>query len=480
MSLLGGAAGVLPAVWGTSLLVQIAPVGIPRLDSVRFDVPILAFGLIVSIATGAIIGLVPAFQAARIDQREALQQSGTRGSVGLARSRARGLLVISEVALAFVLTVASGLLVKSFISAVNVNAGFDSQNLFTVDFSLSGPRYDDDKAVIQNEREVLDRVNALPGVRAAAIVSVLPGTGGLGNWDQRGFVVQDRHVPDAQVPSVDAYFVSPDYLRTMGIPLKRGRDFTAADAASPQPVALVSESTARQMFPGEEPLGRRIQLGGRHDDQPWATIIGIVGDVHHYGLDSPVTPQAYQLYSHKSFSDPTLVVRSTLSEQTLLREVQDKIWSIDKNLPISTPVMMDEFIARSLAQRRFTMLLLGGFGGLALLLAAIGIYGVMSYTVAQRTNEIGIRVALGAQSRDILGLVSRDGMLRAGCGLLAGLVASLALTRVLSSQLFAVSAIDPLTFGAVLLLLAGSAFLACYIPARRATRVDPLVALRYE
>lgn len=480
LSLVGGAAGVLLAVWGTSFLVQIAPAEIPRLDSVHFDIPILAFGLIVSIATGAVIGLAPAFQAARIDQREALQQSGTRGSVGLGKSRARGLLVISEVALAFVLTVASGLLVKSFISAVNVNPGFDSQNLFTVDFSLSGPRYDDDKVVIQNEREVLDRVNALPGVKGAAIVSVLPGTGGLGNWDERGFVIQDRHIPDPQVPSVDTYFVSPDYLRTMGIPLKRGRDFTGADAASPQPVALVSESTARQIFPGEEPLGRRIQLGGRHDDQPWATIIGVVGDVHHYGLDAPVTPQAYQLYSHKSFSDPTLVVRSTLSEQALVHEVQDQIWSVDKNVPISTPVMMNEFIERSLAQRRFTMLLLGGFGGLALLLAAIGIYGVMSYTVAQRTNEIGVRVALGAQSRDILRLVSREGMLRAGFGLLAGLVGSLALTRVLSSQLFAVSAIDPLTFGVVLMLLTGIAFLACYIPARRAMQVDPVVALRHE
>ncbi len=480
LSLLGSAGGVLLAIWGTSFLVQIAPAAIPRLDNIHFDVPILAFSLVVSIATGVLIGFVPAFQASRVDQREALQGAGTRGTVGLARDRARGLLVVSEVALAFVLTVASGLLLKSFMSVVNVNPGFNSQNVFTVDFSLSGPRYDDEKAVIQKEREVLDRVHALPGIQAAAIVSVLPGTGGLGNWDQRGFIIQDRPIPDPQVPSVDTYFISPDYLHTMGISLKRGRDFTAADAASPSQVALISEATARQMFPGEDPLGRRVQLGGRHEDQPWATIVGIVGDVHHYGLDLPVTPQAYQLYSHRSFSDPTLVIRSTVGEQSLLREVQDQIWAVDKNVPISTPVIMSEFVSRSLAQRRFTMLLLGGFGGLALLLAAIGIYGVMSYTVAQRTNEIGIRVALGAQSRDILNLVSREGMLRVGAGLLAGLVVSLALMRILSSQLFAVSAIDPLTFGAVLLLLAGVALLACYVPARRAMRVDPLIALRYE
>jgi ABC-type antimicrobial peptide transport system permease subunit len=224
----------------------------------------------------------------------------------------------------------------------------------------------------------------------------------------------------------------------MGIPLTRGRDFTTADAESPSPVALISELTARQIFPNEDPLGKRIQLGGRHEDQPWATIIGIVGDVHHYGLDLPTSPQAYELYNHMTFSSPSLVIRSSVGMQSLVREVQEQIWAIDKNVPIETPSMMSEILAQSLAQRRFTMSLLAGFGALALLLAAIGIYGVMSYTVAQRTSEIGIRVALGAQSRDILSLVSREGMLRAGFGLLAGLIASLALTRVLASQLFAV------------------------------------------
>jgi putative ABC transport system permease protein len=250
LSLLGGIGGVLLAIWGTSFLVQIAPAAIPRLGNVHFDILILGFSLAVSIATGALIGLVPAFQAARVDQREALQGSGTRGTVGLARDRARGLLVVSEVALAFVLTVASGLLLKSFITAINVKPGFNPQNLFTVDFSLSGPRYDDEKAVIQKEREVLDRVHALPGVQAAAIVSVLPGTGALGNWDQRGFIIQDRPMPDPEVPSADAYFVSPDYLHTMGIPLERGRNFTDADAASPSQVALVSEAAARQVAIG--------------------------------------------------------------------------------------------------------------------------------------------------------------------------------------------------------------------------------------
>ncbi|MGB6461515.1 MAG: ABC transporter permease [Candidatus Acidiferrum sp.] len=480
LSVAGGVGGILLAIWGTSFLVQMAPQGIPRLDATRFDATILLFCLGVSIVTGALMGLVPAFQAARVDQREALQQQGTRGVVGLGQNRARGLLVVSEVALAFVLTVASGLLLKSFLSAMIVNPGFNPKNVLTMDFNLSGSRYNDDKTVIQMERDVLSRVSVLPGVQAAAIVSVLPGNGEAGNWDQRGFIIQDRHIPDPEVPSVDAYFVSPDYLRTMGIPVKRGRNFTAADAASPAPVALVSELTARQIFGKEDPLGRKIQLGGRHDDKPWATIIGVVGDVRHYGLDLPASPQAYQLYTHETLSSPSLMIRSSVGMQSLVREVQKQIWALDRNVPISTPFMMEGILAQSLAQRKFTMLLLTGFGALALLLAALGIYGVMSYTVAQRTNEIGIRVALGAQSRDILGLVSREGMLRTAIGLLAGLMASLAFSRILASQLFAVSSVDPLTFAAVILLLSGIASLACYIPARRAQRVDPLTALRYE
>jgi predicted permease len=333
---------------------------------------------------------------------------------------------------------------------------------------------------VQMEREVLNRISALPGVRGAAIVSVLPGNGAAGAWDSRGFNIRDRRIPDPDVPSVDAYFVSPDYLHTMKIPLIRGRNFTEKDAESPSPVALISALTAKQIFPNEDPLGKHIQLGGRRDDQPWATIVGIVGDVHHYGLDLPATPQAYELYTHMTFNEPSLVVRSTIGMPRLVREVQQQIWGLDKDVPIETPFMLSEILGQSLAQRRFTMSLLIGFGALALFLAALGIYGVMSYTVAQRTNEIGIRVALGAQSRDILGLVSREGMLRAGIGLLAGLAASLAVSRGLANQLFAVGAMDPITFASVLLLLGGIALLACYVPARRAMRVDPVVALRHE
>jgi putative ABC transport system permease protein len=479
LSLLGGAGGVLLASWGTSLLVQMAPATIPRLDDAQLNFPVLAFSFLVSVATGLLMGLVPGLQASRIDQREAIEK-GTRGAGGVLHGEIRSLLVISEVALAFVLTASSGLLLKSFLGAMDVDPGYDPRNLFTLDFSLSGPQYDDQKVVVQKEREILERISSLPGVQAAALADVLPGTAALGNFDRRGFVIQDRPKPDPENPSVDAFFVTPDYLRVMKIPLWRGRDFTTADATSRAPVALVSETAAREIFPGESPLGRRIQLGGRQENQPWATIVGIVGDIHQYGLDSPVTPQAYELYSHQSFTDATLIIRSARSEESLRRAAEQQIWAVDGNVPTSTPFLMSEIISRSLAQRRFTMLLFGGFGALALLLAAIGIYGVMSYTIEQRTSEIGIRVALGAEPRDILGLVSGEGMLRAGLGLCVGLAASLGVTRLLSSQLFAVGTLDPLTFGAVFVLLAGVALLACYLPARRATQVDPLIALRHD
>ena len=480
LSLLGGAGGVFLASWGTSFLVKLAPAAIPRLADAQLNFPVLAFSFLVSVATGVLMGIVPGLQTSRIDQREALEGQGARGVAGGLPSQVRGLLVVSEVALAFVLTVASGLLLKSFLSAMEVDPGYDPRNLFTLDFSLSGPRYDDEKVVIENERAILGRITSLPGVEAAALVDVLPGTAALGNFDRRGFVIQDRPKPDPEDPSVDAFFVTSDYFRTMKIPLLRGRGFTRADAASPVPVALISQTAAREIFPGENPLGRRIQLGGRQEDQPWATIVGMVGDIREYGLDSPVTPQAYELYSHQSFTGVTLIIRSAVSEASLLRRAEQQIWAVDGGVPISTPLRMSEIISRSLAQRRFTMLLLGGFGALALLLAAIGIYGLMSYTIERRTSEIGIRLALGATRADILGLVSGEGMLRVGLGLFVGLAASVGVTRLLSSQLFAVSALDPVIFAVVFALLAGVALLACYIPARRAMQVDPLISLRHE
>jgi len=480
LSLLAAAGGVLLAFWGTPLLLHWAPAEIPILNRVHFDPGILLFTLAITTATGILMGLAPALETSRADHREALQQ--TSRSIGAAsRSRIRGFLVSSQVALAFVLTVASGLLLKSFVHVWNVNPGFNIQNLYEVNFSLIGAKYDDDQAVVRAQTEVLARIRRIPGVDSAGLTSTPPIAGGFGSYDRSGFVVQDDRIPDPQVPSVDRYIVSPDYFSTMQIPLLRGRLFTETDAAGSNQVAIISELTARQLFPGKNPLGKRIQLGGRRDDQPWAEIIGIVGDVHQYGLDSSATPQAYLPYSQYPFNyAAVLFARSTIAPAALTRAIEEQIRAIDKNTLVFNPALMTEVLSHSLAQRRFTMALLSAFGALALLLAAVGIYGVMSYIVAQRTSEIGVRMALGAQRRDVLGLISREGMLRAGFGLLAGLVVSLALTRVLTSQLFAVSALDPLTFVAVLFVLAGVALGACYLPARRASRVDPMVALRYE
>jgi putative ABC transport system permease protein len=480
LSLIAAAGGVLLAFWGTPLLLHWAPAEIPLLNRVHFDPGILLFTLAITTVTGIFMGLVPALETLRADHREALQQS-SRSVGGSSRSRIRGFLVSAQVGLAFVLAVASGLLLKSFVHVWNVDPGFNIQNLYELNFSLIGAKYDDDQAVVRTQTEVLARVRRIPGVDSAALTSTPPIAGSFGSFDQCGFIIQDERIPDPQVPSVDRYFVSPGYFDAMHIPLVRGRLFNDTDAAGTNRVAVISEMTGRQIFPGKNSLGKRIQLGGRHDDRPWAEIIGIVGDVHQYGLDSSATAQAYLLYSQFPFNYPTvLFARSTVAPGALTRAIEEQIRTVDKNTLVFNPALMTEILSHSLAQRRFTMALLSAFGALALLLSAVGIYGVMSYIVVQRTSEIGVRMALGAQRRDVLALISREGMLRAGFGLFAGLVVSIGLTRVLTSQLFAVSALDPLTFLGVLFLLAGAAFCACYLPAHRAARVDPIVALRYE
>jgi len=476
VSLLGGVGGILLAVWGTQLLISWGPQEIPRLSEVRLDGSVLIFTLVVSMATGMLTGIVPALQAAHVDQREALQQT-SRSLVGVSPSRFRSLLVVAEVSLAFVLAAGSGLLSRSFVRAVSVNPGFDAQNLYTTNFALFGPRYQDRKAVVHFEREALERIRSLPGVEAAGIASTLPSGG---NFDRAGFQIQDRMIPDPQVPSVDRYQVSPDYFRAMGIPLKRGRLFTEADAAGPSPAAIISEMTAREMWPNEDPIGKQIQLGGRHEDRPWAEIIGIVGDVHQYGLDSPATPQAYLLYTHEPFRRPCLVIRSQLNTDALTHEIEGQVRALDKNVPMWNPAPMGEILSGSLARRRFTTGLFSCFGFLAVLLAAIGIYGVMAYQVAQGTGEIGIRMALGAQRGDVLTMVLSGGARLVSLGVGFGLCGAAGLSRLLRSQLYEISPNDPVTLGGVVMLVMLVALLACFAPTRRAMRVDPMVALRYE
>jgi predicted permease len=479
LSVLGGAAGICLAVWGTSLLAKWAPQQIPRLDKVHVDPGVLLFALLISTVTGLLMGVVPALQASRVDHRQAMQQSG-RGVLGT-RSHVRSMLVASEVCLAFVLTAASGLLLKSFVRAWNVDPGFTAQRLYEVNFTLIGAKYGDEKAVVRAQTETLERLRQISGIESVSLASTPPGVGGFGGFDRAGFHIQDRNIPANQVPSVDRYIVSADYFRTTGIPVVRGRVFTDEDAAGANPVAIVSETTARKIFAGENPLGRHIQLGGRSETQPWAEIVGVVGDVHQYGLDAPVTPQAYVLYTHTPFTYATVVlVRSGVATAALTRAIEEQIWALDKNTLVFNPALMSQVVSDSLAQRRFTMSLLSGFGALALILAAIGIYGVLSGTVAQRTNEIGIRMALGARGRDVGRMVLGEALLMAGAAVAIGWLVAQIGARVLRSLLFEVSPNDPATLLAVSAVLLSVAAIAALVPVWRAMRVDPMVALRCE
>jgi predicted permease len=479
LSSLGGIAGVLLAIWGTRLLAQWAPPQIPRVADIHVDTGVLLFALLVSTGTGIVMGLAPSLQASRIDHRLALQRA-SRGVSG-GQSKFRATLVASQICLAFVLTAASGLLLKSFIRAWSVDPGISAHNLYETNFSLTGKKYSEDKVTVAAQIEILDRVRRLPGVESVSITSTPPLAGSFGGFDQASLHIQDRRVPDPQAPSVDRYVVSADYFATTRIPLLRGRYFTQADAESPAQVAIISERTARQIFSNEDPLGKRIQLGGRNDDRPWAEIIGIVGDIHQYGLDMPTTPQAYVLYTQLPANYATvLLVRSSIAPSALTPAINEQIWSLDKNTLIFNPMLMDQLLTDSLAQRRFTMSLLSGFGIVALVLAATGIYGVLSCTVAQRTSEIGVRMALGARRSDVGRMVLREALLLTLLAISVGCGASLLVTRALRGLLFEVRPNDPATLVFVSAGILVVTTLSAFLPAWRAASIEPTLALRQE
>jgi predicted permease len=479
LTLAGGVCGVLLANWGVSALAGWGPADIPRLTEARVDIPVLIFSLGASILTGLLAGVIPALQAARTDEREALQ-SGGRGTVGLSRGRFRSLFVVGELGLAFVLAIGTGLLIRSLGQLIGVQPGFQTHDLHSMNFSLIGPKYEKDPQVVSAEQELLARIRKVAGVTNAAFVSTLPLGGG---YDQRNIFAQDHPVAlDTEAPGVDTYYVSDSYFETMKIPLRRGRYFTTADitAGSDAQVALVSEGTAKLMWPGGDAIGKRIKLGGRQETKPWSTIVGIVGDVRQYGLDTAATADAYLPYTQNVDSSQVVVIRSGLPTQTLTRAVEEQLAALDKDAPVFGAESMNDMISDSLVQRRFVAGLVGGFGVLALVLAAIGIYSVIAYGVAQRTSEFGIRLALGALPRNVLEMVLLGGARLTLTGLGVGLVLALAVTRLMSSLLYEVSPQDPLTIFGVAVLLSVVALGASWLPARRATRVDPMVALRYE
>jgi putative ABC transport system permease protein len=480
LSVLGGAAGLLFAQWGTSMLLALRPENLARLSGIHMDTRVLLFVLVVSVLTGIVFGMAPAWIAARADVAGALKESGRSTTASTMGHSIRRILVISELAVALVLLVGAGLLIKGFSRLRSVNPGFNSSGVITMYLQLPETRYGEIPKQTQFRRELLTRLNSLPGVQAAMVTDIPLG----GNYVGHRFVIDGR--PPVAVggePLVQTLSVMGDYFHVMQIPLRAGREFTPLDREGQPRVAIVNEEIVREFFPHEDPIGVRICWAGDVGPPRWMTVIGVVADVKHSGLNQPTDPAVYTPFSQnderwRRFM--TLAIRARDASPGLVEEVKKQIWSLDGQIPVSDVHAMDELIAVSLAQQRFNMLLLGLFAALALILAAVGIYGAMAYAVNQRTHEIGIRTALGAQRRDVLRLVMKDGAKIALFGIASGIAGALALTRLMASLLFEVKPTDPATFAGVAILLALVALAACYIPARRAMRVDPMVALRYE
>ncbi|HEX8179244.1 MAG TPA: ABC transporter permease [Pyrinomonadaceae bacterium] len=479
LALAGGATGLLLALWGVDLLRAAGPRDIPRLSEAGLDWRVLAFTCAVSLATGMLFGLAPALRSTETDLSEALKEGGRSMTTGFKGQRLRGLLVVSEVALALVLTVGAGLMLKSFRRLLGVAPGFDPERVLTMDLSLSSDSYAQARSKIVFYDQLLERVRALPGVEAASLTSALPLTGAVFGGP---FSIENRPLDLSAALPPRAYLrtVTPGYFRVMSIPLKTGRDFDATDTEQSVPVVLINETLARNFFPGGNAMGQRIKIGAPQNPRPWLQIVGVVGDVKSDGLDAAAMPEMYLPFTQNTAPNMTLAVRTPDAPGLLAAPVRRVVQTLDRQQPVFHIRTMRQLLAASIAQRRFNMLLLGAFALVALVLAASGIFGVMSYTVAQRTHEIGVRRALGAQTRDVLRLVIGHGLRLVLVGVGAGLCAAFALSRVLNSLLYDVSATDPATFAAVALLIVAAALLACYLPARRATKVDPMVALRHE
>jgi predicted permease len=487
LSLTGGLLGLILSVIALRFLTAFAPANIPRLSEVSLDLRVLAFTIAVSLVTGLLFGIVPALHASRTNLYEGVKDSSRSMSTGRGQNRLRGLLVVSEVTLVFVLLIAAGLMLKSFRRLLDVAPGFDPAHVLTARVTLPALSYPSQKKV-DFYHQLVDRLGQQPNVQAAAVIRDLP----LSGTDPRyGVTVEGRSL-EAQDGgyTVRLRIISPDYFKAMGIALKRGRYFNEHDDANAPGVVIINESAAQKMFPGQDPLGQVLETNGTFAPDK-CTIVGIIGDVKFGGLDSQADPETYLPYTKlpESFMQPAIgsmavIVRGAGRAADLASAVRQQVAAIDPNVPVSSVLTMDEVLANSVAPRRFNLLLIVVFAVVALVLAAVGIYGVLAYWVTQRTQEIGIRMALGAQPADIFKLVLRQAMtivlIGLGLGLLAAFGLARLLARVFAGLLFGVRATDPATFAVVALLLAAVALLACYIPARRAVRVEPTTALRYE
>ncbi|MCU1273165.1 MAG: hypothetical protein JWO48_596, partial [Bryobacterales bacterium] len=473
----GGALGLLIPMWGIDALVSLSPQNLIGLDHVGVSLPVLGFTFGVSLLTGVLFGFIPALDASRFDPNEALKETG-KSNTGNPRSRGvRNLFVITEMALALVLLVAAGLMIKSFFRLQAVDPGFDAKNLLTMRVLLPDTKYKEDNQRVAFFRNAVEQIEKLPGVSSASAISFLP-FADLGA--ATGFTIEGRPAPAAgQGPVTDVRVTDEKYFQTMNIPVLAGRTFNVQEATEDRHVIVINETLARKYFQGENPLGKRLLVSMKAVAEP-TEVIGVVGDAKYDKLEGEPRAMIYWAHPQLGYSGMTIIARTAGEPMSLAPAAQRVIQSIDPDQPVSDVRTMESWIGNSVARARFGTVLLALFGVVALMLAAIGIYGVISYSVTQRTHEIGIRMALGAKPGDVLRMVIKQGMAVSVLGIALGIVGAFAATRVLASMLYEVAPTDPLTFVSIPLLLSLVALLASYIPARRATKVDPMEALRYE
>jgi putative ABC transport system permease protein len=474
LALLGGALGLFFAFLGEQTLLALMPENLPRREEVQLDIYVYGFALLLSLATGLLFGAAPAAHASKLALNDPLKNAG-RGAVGGSGQRLRGFLVVSEVALALVLLVGAGLLIRSFGRLSRVDPGFRTDKLVAMGISVPDTRYHSQPSRIAFYGQLLQRLKALPGVEAVAAVNRLP----LGGSNVMvGITIEGRGQPESPA-SIDRRVVTPEYFRTLGIPVVKGRGFTDLDRTGAPAVAVVNQTMARRFWPNDDPIGGRVRLRNSSSGLVVA-IVGVAGDIKHHGLDTEPQPELYVPYAQAGVQDMTIVMRTAVPPDRLMSALRQQVWLLDKQIPVPSIRTLDDVLAASIARPRFRTLLLGLFAGLALLLAAVGIYGVIAYSVSRRTNEIGLRMALGAEVTDILGMILRQAFVLTLAGIAVGIVGAALLTRLLTNLLYEVPPTDPLTFATVIVGLMGVGLLASYFPAWRATRVDPTVALRVE
>ncbi len=471
----GGIAGLMLAWWSTKALLAFAPANLIPLAGMSMDVRVFAFTSVVVLLSGLLFGTVPAMQAARTSPREPLNEGGREGSGGLHRNRARSAFVVAEVALALILLAGAGLLVRSLTHLMAVDPGFEAKNVLTGSVLLPNAKYEKDEHRSEFYAQLLSRLRQLPGVRSASADAFLPFAGIIAGT---GVDIEGRPpLPMAEKPVIDITLVEPQFFETMGIPLLQGRSFSEREGVEPSHKVVISQAMARQLWPNEDPIGKHVTIYMKKENSP-SEVIGVVGDVKHAGLDTEAHPTAYWPFPELAFSFMTVVLRTDGDPLALAPALRESVLSLDKDQPVADIRSLESLLSASMARTRFVTVLMAVFASMAMLMAVLGIYGLVTYIVEERTREIGIRVALGASYRGVISLLLKQGMRLTGVGILIGTAASLGITRLLANLLFGTKATDPLTFSGVVLGLGGVALMACYLAARRAARVDPMTALR--